>query len=98
MLGKVGSGADCFWLALEIQAYWPGLQPIEIILAQQAALDHLPQYHVAPLQRALGIKHWVVVARAFQHGDQRCAFKESQFSGGFIEVRARSHFDAESVV
>ncbi len=98
LLREVGRHAQGLFLALEVDAHGALLELGELGLLQHAALDHLRQHRVAAVQRAVGVEHGVVVARALEHAHQRGAFQHRQSRGRFVEIGARRHLYAEGVV
>jgi hypothetical protein len=52
---KMRRRANGFRLPFKVETYRSGLQPVELRLTQNAALDHLRQHDIAALERALGI-------------------------------------------
>ena len=85
-------------LALELQPQRTRLERGVAFRAQLAALDHLGQHGIAPLQRPLGVEHRVVVAVALEHADQRGALQQVEPVGRAVEIGSRRHLDAVGVV
>ncbi|CAB5723565.1 Uncharacterised protein [Delftia tsuruhatensis] len=98
LLREVRGHALRLLLALEIDAHRALAELVELGLPQHPALDHLRQHRVAAVQRAVGVEHGVVVARALEHAHQRGAFQHRQPRGRLVEIGACRHLDAEGVV
>ncbi|MNZ95300.1 hypothetical protein D3C78_1144430 [compost metagenome] len=94
----MGRGARGLFLALEVDAQRPFLELRKRGLAEHVALDHLRQHRVAPRQRALGVEHRVVIARALEHAHQGRRFQHAELVGRLVEIGARGHLYAIGVV
>jgi hypothetical protein len=67
-------------------------------LVEHARLQHLPQHDVAPCQRALRVRHGVVVRRPLQHADERGRLRFVELGRRLVEIRVRRRLDAVRVV
>ena len=97
-LRHVGRGAGGLVLPLEVEPQRRLGEALGALGIELAVLDHLREHEVAPVARALGVEHGVVVARALEHAHQRGRLQHAQLAGGLVEIGARRHLDAEGVV
>ncbi|MNN36540.1 hypothetical protein D3C81_1504410 [compost metagenome] len=81
-----------------MQAQRPLHQLLVARLVDDVVLAHLPQHHVAALQRAFWIADRVVVIRALEHANQGGAFQDIEARRGLVEIGAGRHLDAVGVV
>ena len=98
LLAQVRRRTQCFVLPFKVDFQRTLFQRLVVRRLELVVLDHLGQHKVAALGGALRIDHRVVVAGAFEHADQGCAFEHVELVGGFVEVGPRRHVDAVSVV
>ena len=98
LLGDVGRRPGRLDLPLEIQPQRPLGQRLDLGGLELAVLGHLGQHEIAAPQCALRMQHGVVGAGALEHADERGGLQHIQPFGGFVEIGARRHLDAEGVV
>jgi hypothetical protein len=97
LLRDMGSEPGRLHLPLEINPQRTLGQRLQLGGLELAERGHPGQHEVAARHRALRVPHGVVRAGALQHADERGSLEHVQLLGGFVEIGARRHFDAEGV-
>ena len=74
------------------------LVQLGICLAQITGLDHLVQYHVAPLTATFRFPHRIEIRQVFAHADKRRRLTYRKVLRFFVEVCAGCRLDAHGIM